>query len=149
MRDTVDRVALRYLTAVLLGLVLLLLHGVVQSGPLTVLVPQRASPWELSKMVFWPMLGACLMTCRLGRAPAPLTRGPAGGGAGGSGSRGGELGRCWRPAAAAACSWQYGAWLWRAGLAFGPDGTRRPRIWLGLCGMLAAGYILLTVLPLA
>lgn len=148
MRDTVDRVALRYLTAVLLGLVLLLLHGVVQSGPLTVLVPQRASPWELSKLVFWPMLGACLMTCRLGRAPAPLTR---------------DL-----PAAvlaalgAAAVNWVVLAAggsgrvflaVWglalAAGLAFGPDGTRRPRIWLGLCGMLAAGYILLTVLPLA
>lgn len=145
MRDTIDRVALRYLAAVLLGLVLLLLHGAVRGGPAAVLVPQRASPWELSKLVFWPMLGACAATCRLGRAPGPLLR---------------DL-----PAAvlaslgAAAANWAVRAAggsgrlclaVWglalAAGLAFGPDGTRRPRLWLWLCLALGAAYVLLTFL---
>lgn len=143
MRDSIDRIALRYLAAVLLGLALLLLHNVVRGGLTAVLVPQRASPWELSKLVFWPMLGACLLTCRLGRAPGPLVR---------------DL-----PAvvaaslAAAAVNWAVlsaggsgrlclAVWAaaLAAGLAFGPDGTRRPRLWTALWGVLAAGYGLLT-----
>lgn len=72
MRDSIDRVALRYLGAVLLGLLLLVLHNTVQGGPAAVLVPQGASAWELSKLVYWPMLGACLATGRLGRAPRPF-----------------------------------------------------------------------------
>ena len=143
MRDSIDRVALRYLAAVVLGLAMLLLHGVVSGGPAAVLVPQRASPWELSKLVYWPLLGACLVTCRLGRTPGPLIR---------------DL-----PAAvlaslgAAAVNWAvlsaggsgrlclavWGLAL-TAGLAFGPDGTRRPRLCLLLCLALGAAYVLLT-----
>lgn len=148
MRDTIDRVALRYLAAVLLGLVLLLLHGVVRSGPAAVLVPQRADPWELSKLVFWPMLGACFATCRLGRTPSPPVRDlPAAvlaalGAAAVNGAvlAAGGSGRLCLAVWAAALA---------AGLAFGPDGTRRPRVWTALCGALAAGYVLLTFLPRA
>lgn len=146
MRDTIDRVALRYLAAVLLGLGMLLLHDVIRGGPAAVMVPRWASPWELSKLVFWPMLGACALTCRLGRTPGPLVR---------------DL-----PAvvlaslAAAAVNWAVRSAggsgrlclaVWAAalaaGLAFGPDGTRKPRLWLALWGTLAAAYALLTFLP--
>ena len=144
MRDPIDRVALRYLAAVLLGLVMLLLHDTVRGGPAAVLVPQRASPWELSKLVFWPMLGGCLLTCRLGRAPGPPVR---------------DLPAAVAAAlAAAAVNWAVLAAggsgrlclaVWAAalaaGLAFGPDGTRRPRLWTALCAALGAAYVLLTV----
>ncbi|QUO38234.1 hypothetical protein KFE19_01545 [Dysosmobacter sp. Marseille-Q4140] len=145
MRDTIDRVALRYLAAVLLGLVLLLLHGTVRSGPAAVLVPQRASPWELSKLVFWPMLGVCFLTCRLGRAPGPVVRDlPAAvlASLGAVALNGAIL--------AAGGSGRLCLAVWAgalaAGIAFGPDGARRPRIWLVLCGLLAACYVLLTFL---
>lgn len=143
MKDTIDRVALRYLAAVLLGLVLLLLHHAVRGGPAAVLVPQRASPWELSKLVFWPMLGACVLTSRLGRAPGPLARDlPA---------------AVLASLAAAAVNWAVlsaggsgrlclAVWAaaLAAGLAFGPDGARRPRTWTALSAVLAAAYLLLT-----
>ena len=147
MRDSIDRVALRYLAAVLLGLVMLLLHGAVQGGPAAVLVPQRASPWELSKLVYWPVLGACLATSRLGRTPGPVIRdlpavvltslGAAAANwavlsAGGSGRL---------------CLAVWGLAL-AVGMAFGLDGTRRPRLWLALCLLLGAAYILLTFIPL-
>ena len=35
-----------------------------------------------------------------------------------------------------------------AGLAFGPDGTRRPKRWLVLCVVLGVSYILLTFISL-
>lgn len=145
MRDTIDRIALRYLAAVLLGLLLLLLHGAVQGGPAAVLVPQRASPWELSKLVFWPMLGAGLATCRLGRAPrSPVRDLPA---------------AVLAPLTAAAVNWAvrsaggsgrlclavWGLAL-AAGVAFGPDGTRWPRLWTALCAALGAAYVVLTFL---
>ena len=145
MRDTIDRVALRYLAAVLLGLVLLALHGIVQGGPAAVLVPQCPSAWELSKLVFWPLLGASFATCRLGRTP----RSPAG-----------DLPTAVLASlAAAAVNWAVlsaggsgrlclAVWAaaLAAGLAFGPDGTRRPGIWAALCGVLAVLYGLLTFL---
>jgi hypothetical protein len=86
MRDTIDRVALRYLAAVLLGLVLLLLHELVRGGPAAVLVPQRASPWELSKLVFWPVLGAGLLTLPPGAGRRDRWSGTCGGGAGSLGA---------------------------------------------------------------
>ncbi len=144
MRDPIDRVALGYLAAVLLGLVLLLLHGTVRGGPAAVLGPQRASAWELSKLVFWPMLGACFLTCRLGSAPEPLIRdlpAPVLAALGAAAVNGAVL--------AAGGSGRLCLAVWAAalaaGMAFGPDGTRHPRLWLSLCGALAAGYFLLTV----
>lgn len=143
MRDSIDRVALRYLAAVLLGLVMLLLHVTIQGGPAAVLVPQRASPWELSKLVYWPMLGACLATCRLGRSPGPVIRDlPAtvmvslgAVAANWAVLSAGGSGRLCLAVWAAALA---------AGMAFGPDGTRRPKLWLALCLILGIAYVLLT-----
>ena len=59
MRDPCDRLALRYLAAIVCGLLLLMLRGEAaagSSGPLAVLVPQAPSPWELSKLAFWPLV---------------------------------------------------------------------------------------------
>ena len=146
MRDSIDRVALRYLAAVLLGLVMLLLHNVVRGGPAAVLVPQRASPWELSKLVFWPMLGACFLTCRLGRAPGPLTRDLPSAALAALGAAAVNWAVLAAVGSGRLCLAVWAAAL-AAGLAFGPDGTRRPRLWITLCGLLAAAYVLLTFLP--
>ena len=67
MRDPFNRFALRYLAAVVCGLALLLLHSTVQSGLPAAFVPQCPSPWELSKLAFWPLLAAWVLTGRLGR----------------------------------------------------------------------------------
>ena len=146
MRDSIDRVALRYLGAVLLGLLLLVLHNTVQGGPAAVLVPQGASAWELSKLVYWPMLGACLATGRLGRAPRPF--------------RGDLPAVVLASLGATAANWAVltvagsgrlclAVWAaaLAAGIAFGPDGTRRPRLWLIARLLLGAAYALLTFLP--
>lgn len=147
MRDSVDRVALRYLAAVLLGLVMLLLHGTVQGGPMAVLVPWQASPWELSKLVYWPMLGSCFLTCRLGRTPGPVIRDlPAV-----FLASLGTVAANWAVLSAGGsgrlCLAVWAAAL-AAGLAFGPDGIRRPKRWLVLCVVLGVSYILLTFISL-
>lgn len=49
------------------GLALLLLHSTAQSGLPAAFVPQCPSPWELSKLAFWPLLAAWVLTGRLGR----------------------------------------------------------------------------------
>ena len=74
MRDPFNRFALRYLGAVVCGLALLLLHSTAQSGLPAAFVPQCPSPWELSKLAFWPGLAAWVMTSRLGGARRPLLR---------------------------------------------------------------------------
>ena len=67
MRDPFNRFALRYLGAVVCGLALLLLHSTAQSGLPAAFVPQCPRPWELSKLAFWPLLAAWVLTGRLGR----------------------------------------------------------------------------------
>ena len=69
MRDPFNRFALRYLAAVVCGLALLLLHSTAQSGLPAAFVPQCPSPWELSKLAFWPLLAAWVLTgcCRICR----------------------------------------------------------------------------------
>jgi biotin transporter BioY len=62
MKDHFNRFAVRFLTALLLGLVLLLLHGWSGSGVTGIFAPKFASPWELSKLAYWPLLGALLLT---------------------------------------------------------------------------------------
>lgn len=62
MRDPFNRFALRYLAAVVCGLALLLLHSTAQSGLPAAFVPQCPSPWELSKLAFWPLLAAWVLT---------------------------------------------------------------------------------------
>ena len=147
MKDSFDRFAVRYLTAVLGGLLLLLLHGAVQGGLFAVFVPQYGSAWELSKLAFWPMLVSCLVTGRLGRERRPLARDlPA---------------VVLVPLALTLADWAVLALggsggvclaLWVAlvalGLAFGPDGGGRRAVWAVLAAALAGFYILLTYLPL-
>lgn len=67
MKHPFNRFAVRYLAAVLLGLMALMLHGSVQGGLLAVLVPQAPSPWELSKLAFWPLLLVTLLSVLLKR----------------------------------------------------------------------------------
>lgn len=74
MKNQFNRFVLRFLFAVLAGLVLLLLHGPVQGGPFAAFVPQHPSAWELSKLAFWPMLLSCLATGRLAKEHIPLAR---------------------------------------------------------------------------
>lgn len=73
MKDSFSSFVLRDLIALLSGLMLMLLHGTVEQGILTALVPQSAAPWELSKLVFWP-LAICAAAGRLSRAHIPISR---------------------------------------------------------------------------
>ena len=75
--------ALRYLAAaVVCGLALLLLHSTAQAGLPAAFVPQCPSPWELSKLAFWPLLAAWVLTGRLGRGAPHAAARSAGSGAG-------------------------------------------------------------------
>lgn len=76
MKEHFDRFVLRYLTVLLLGLLLMTLRG---RGALAVFTPRFASPWELGKLLYWPMLASFALTARwsggwyatfLGAAPA-------------------------------------------------------------------------------
>ncbi len=60
MKYSFNRFAVRYLLVLGLGLVLLTLHGAGGLGK--VLAPQFAGPWELSKLGYWPMLGALALS---------------------------------------------------------------------------------------
>lgn len=67
MKQPFNQFALRFLTVILSGLFLLLLHGVISTGPLAVFIPRCASAWELSKLAFWPLLLTCLLSSRWGK----------------------------------------------------------------------------------
>ena len=125
MRDPFNRFALRYLAAVVCGLALLLLHSTAQSGLPAAFVPQCPSPWELSKLAFWPLLAAWVLTGRLGRErrtllqdlPAAVLTPLA------------MTAACWGLAAAGgngAASLAVWAVLLAAGTAFCPDGRKHP-----------------------
>lgn len=145
MKHPFNRFAVRYLAAVLLGILALLLHGAVRGGPLAVLVPQAPSPWELSKLAFWPMLGSFALAGWLGRGCCPLRR---------------DLPAvvltpavmtllCW---AVFALQWKGSTCLavWTALLAVGcaaPVRTEKAAFWAVLAAALAGFYILLTYLP--
>ncbi len=138
MRQSFNHFAVRYLTAVLLGLLLLLLHGPVQGGVFAPLVPQSPSGWELSKLAFWPMLAACLAAEGVRGLPAAVLTPPV------------TALVCWAVQAAEGggrlCLTFWVA-LAAAGTAFGPDGGKRRRLWAALAVLLAACYVLLTYLP--
>lgn len=72
MNHGFSRFALRYLLTLGLGLGLVALHGA--GGALTVLVPGCASPWELSKLLYWPLLGALVLERVLNGAEAGSVR---------------------------------------------------------------------------
>ena len=65
MKVRFNRFAVRYLTALLLGLVLLLLHGWAGSALLGIVLPRSGAPWELGKLAYWPMLAVIPVTGRL------------------------------------------------------------------------------------
>lgn len=92
MRDPFNRFALRYLAAVVCGLALLLLHSTAQSGLPAAFVPQCPSPWELSKLAFWPLLAAWVLTGRLGQGAPHAAARSAGSGADAPGYDSGVLG---------------------------------------------------------
>ncbi|MEG2176705.1 MAG: hypothetical protein RRY97_07490 [Oscillibacter sp.] len=71
MKQSFNQFAVGFLTTILGGLFLLLLHGVIVGGPLAVFVPRCSSAWELSKLAFWPLLLACLL--RRGKGGMPLS----------------------------------------------------------------------------
>lgn len=130
MKDSFSSFVLRDLIALLSGLMLMLLHGTVEQGILTALVPQSAAPWELSKLVFWP-LAICAAAGRLSRAHIPISRvlpslvlAPLG-----------MLILC-RGALALGYGGRPYAAIWMAvlaaALAFGPDGRRLSNAWDGL-----------------
>ena len=65
MKDRFNRFAVRYLTALLLGLLALLLHSLAGNPLLGIFMPRCGSPWELSKLAYWPLLAALLLTGHL------------------------------------------------------------------------------------
>ena len=65
MKVRFNRFAVRYLTALLLGLILLLFHGWANNALPGIVLPKSGAPWELSKLAYWPMLAAILLTRRL------------------------------------------------------------------------------------
>jgi len=62
MKRSFNHFAIQFLSAILLGLLLVALHSRISGGFFTIFVPKFASPWELSKLVYWPMLGSVLFT---------------------------------------------------------------------------------------
>lgn len=65
MKDRFNRFAVRFLTTLLLGILMLLLHGWAANPVLGILMPRWGSPWELSKLAYWPMLASLLLTGHL------------------------------------------------------------------------------------
>jgi len=72
MKNQFNRFALRFLTVILLGLLLLCLRGRSQGAVTAILAPRFASPWELSKLAYWPLLAGLLLIGRLPGAGLPL-----------------------------------------------------------------------------
>lgn len=56
--------SIRFVTLVLAGLFMLLLRAAAENPLCAVLTPRFASPWELSKLAFWPLLLALLIPLR-------------------------------------------------------------------------------------
>lgn len=108
MKDSFSSFVLRDLIALLSGLMLMLLHGTVEQGILTALVPQSAAPWELSKLVFWPLV-ICAAAGRVRPCTYPNFPGSAVFGAGPAGD----------DHTVSGCS---GAWIWGAALRSHLDG---------------------------
>jgi len=62
MKQSFNHFAIQFLSAILLGLLLVALHSRILGGFFAIFVPKFASPWELSKLIYWPMLGSVLFT---------------------------------------------------------------------------------------
>ena len=61
MKGQFDRFVIRFLAVLLLGLALMTLRGY---GGLAVFTPRYASPWELGKLLYWPMLTVFSLTAK-------------------------------------------------------------------------------------
>lgn len=137
MKQSFNQFAIRFLTTILCGLFLLLLHTVIRGGPLAVFVPRNSSAWELSKLAFWPLLLTALLTGRKdcpsslpALVLAPLTLVLADWAVLAMGGSGGICLALWVAALAVA-------------LAFGCAGKHRT-LWLVLAILLGVGYLLAT-----
>ena len=64
MKEPFSRFALRFPLALGLGAVMLLAHGPLADGPCGAVIPRNTSPWELSKLAFFPLLLALCATAR-------------------------------------------------------------------------------------
>ena len=62
MKNRFTVFSIRFLTILLFGMFLLLLRAVASNPVCAIFAPRCASAWELSKMVYWPMLIALAMT---------------------------------------------------------------------------------------
>lgn len=128
------RFTLRFLAAVLLGLLLLALPA---GGPLQAVVPQRLEAWQLGKLAFWPLLAESALLALWERRPlsrdcplivlTTLALAVSSWGALALGDRGRLCLALWIS-------------LLAAGLAVPPEPGRRPRLWVGLTILLAAVY---------
>lgn len=147
MKDRFSRFAVRFLTALLLGLAVLLLHG--KLGLLRMFTPVWASPWELSKLAYWPVLLVLALTAKAsGGMKKTLT------------SAAPYLVLC--PMILCGVLWAVSrlhpvpgvyivVWIVTAAIALAlADQGREPRlrgVWPVLAAALGAAYILLTFLP--
>ncbi|MEA4994141.1 MAG: hypothetical protein VB060_09990 [Oscillibacter sp.] len=66
MKNRFAHFSIRFLTVLLAGLFLLLLRSVGSNPVFAVLTPRFASPWELGKLLFWPLLLAAVIPFRDG-----------------------------------------------------------------------------------
>jgi len=62
MKDHFNRFVIRFLTAFLLGLALLWIHRWSGHAAAGIFAPRFASPWELGKLAYWPLLGSLALT---------------------------------------------------------------------------------------
>ena len=144
MKKTFNHYAIQFVAALAGGLLLLLLHGVAKSGLPAVFVPQFPSGWELSKLLFWPLLLVGLLSSRWEKQPlvrylpaavlAPLLQALLNWGVLAAGGNGAICLVLWVAVLAAA-------------LAFAPGCGRHPVLWAVLALALAGLYILLTFTP--
>lgn len=65
MKEHFHFFAVRFLTVLLLGLLALALHPWAGMPIPGIVLPRCSSPWELSKLAYWPMLAALLLTGHL------------------------------------------------------------------------------------
>lgn len=61
MKNHFASFTVRFLAILILGIFLLLLRAVAHDPVTAWFIPQFASPWELSKLVYWPLLLAALL----------------------------------------------------------------------------------------
>lgn len=66
MKNRFTHFSIRFLVVLLAGLFLLLLRTSAQNPFCALLTPQFTSPWELSKLVYWPLLLAAAIPLRDG-----------------------------------------------------------------------------------